>query len=100
MSAPACETCGAEAGPTHGERRLQAGWRPAGAAETSRRCRWEVQENRRLGHPPVVLNRIERIGIFEHQWTVPDTSAAVSATLHRLTSLVVSQIGRQLGHLQ
>jgi hypothetical protein len=43
----------------------------------------EIQEHRRLGHPPIVLNRIERIGIFEDQWTVPDTSAAVSATLHR-----------------
>jgi hypothetical protein len=30
---------------------------------------------------PIVLNGMERIGIFEHQWTVPDTSAAVSATL-------------------
>ena len=43
-------------------------------------------EGLRNGRAPTVLTRIERIGIFEHQWTVPDTSAAVSATLHRLTS--------------
>jgi hypothetical protein len=31
----------------------------------------KVRKRRSLGHPPTVLNRIERVGIFGHRLTVP-----------------------------
>jgi hypothetical protein len=92
MSVPACQTCGAEAGPTHGERACEQAGGPLVRTETAHRCRREVREHRWLGHP-TVLNGIERVGIFGHQWTVPRYQRGRSATLHSPTSLVVSQIG-------